>query len=218
MKTIIKKMKSLSSIGFALFGLLTILTSLNVNAQSNSDMDSSAPVYSSGTDALREFIIENLNHPEEAKRNSISGNLIIGCMINKEGKIKNCRILRGINHDCDNEAMRIVKLMGGWQPVLLQGKPVDSYISIPIDFNSDVNSSMIIRGMVVDKSTGLPVENVLVKVGTITKIDGSYCIIVPEKYTALEYSSNGYTTKTELIDKKQSINIEIETENYSDYL
>lgn len=220
MKTVLKKMKSLSLIGFVLF---TLLTPFLVNAQSDSRSYSSAPIYSSGTDVMREFIIENLNYPEEAKRNSISGNLIIGCMINKEGKIENCKVLGGINPEFDKESLRIVQLIDEREPGLQQSKHVNSYISIPIDFNSDVNSSMIIRGKVVDKSTRSPIENVLVKVegtnvGTFTKIDGSYCIIVPEKYTALEYSSTGYATKTELISKNQSINIEIEKEDLSDYL
>ncbi len=61
--------------------------------------------------------IGNLNFPDEAKRQNMTGSLILDVTLNANGTIKNIEILRPSGHAVlDRAAMRIVRLAGPYAP------------------------------------------------------------------------------------------------------
>ena len=220
-------LKSLIYVGV----LLVVAIAFNQNAilaQGNLHGSVSSPVYPGGIKALKEFIDKNLNYPEEAKKAGISGIVQVSYLINKEGRVENIKVMKGISPECDNEALRITHLITGWEPGFQLGKPLNVIVSMPVEFKSDKELKPVIvtgkakvkvTGKVTDKSNGLPLESAFVIVkgtyeGTITNADGSYSLEVPGESQYLEFSSVGYGSKVEQISKHTSINVELENEYF----
>ncbi|MEI7596411.1 MAG: energy transducer TonB [Bacteroidota bacterium] len=93
-----------------------------------------SPTFQGGADSLRNFLIRNVQYPEVAKQNEIHGVVYVGFVIEKDGLISNVKVLRGIGGGCDEEAIRVVKLMPKWNPGYSKGKPVRVSFVVPIKF------------------------------------------------------------------------------------
>jgi protein TonB len=70
------------------------------------------------------ILSENLSYPNEAREKGISGKVVINFIIDEEGKIIQTKILKHVAGGCDEEALRVIKLMPKWKPGIMQGKPV----------------------------------------------------------------------------------------------
>jgi protein TonB len=223
----LKKMKlnlSLKLKAFIYSGVLfTVVFAFNQNAafaQTEFHGSTSVPTYPGGNKALKEFILKNLNYPEEAKKAGISGIVQVNYLVNKEGKVENIKIMQGISPECDNEAIRVTRLITGWEPGVQMGKPLNFMISMPVEFKSDRKlQPTSVTGKITDKSNGLPLENAFVIIkgtnnGTITSSDGSYNIEVRGESQYLEFSSLGYGTKVEPIGNHNTINVELDKEYF----
>ena len=70
-----------------------------------------------------------------ARDKEIQGSVFVTFIVNKDGSINNPTILRGIGSGCDEEAIRVVKLMPNWEPGKIKGKPVPVQYNLPINFN-----------------------------------------------------------------------------------
>lgn len=69
------------------------------------------PGYPGGTEALREFIKQNLRYPEEALKNKIEGTVAVAYEIDQNGNVIDTKIKSGIGHGCNEEAMRVTRLL-----------------------------------------------------------------------------------------------------------
>ncbi len=93
-------------------------------------------VYPNGGFAgVQKYIFENLRYPGEAVDKGIMGKVIIGFSVSKTGEITNVKVRKSVHPLLDAEAIRIVKSMPKWTPGMLDGETVDSYFSLPINFN-----------------------------------------------------------------------------------
>ena len=65
------------------------------------------------------------------------GTSYISFIIKKSGEVTNVKTQKGIPScsSCDEEAMRVVKLMPNWTPGKQQGKEVDVQYVLPIKFS-----------------------------------------------------------------------------------
>lgn len=78
---------------------------------------------------------KNLSYPKEAKKNKIEGKVIVSFVIEKDGSISNVSIVQSVHPSLDEEAVRVVKLLGKFQPAYLEGNPVRFYYKLPITFS-----------------------------------------------------------------------------------
>ena len=69
------------------------------------------PFYEGGIAAMKNFIKNNLVYPELAKKEKIEGTVYIRYTINYKGKVIDTKIISGIGHGCDEEAIRLTKLL-----------------------------------------------------------------------------------------------------------
>lgn len=194
-----------------------VITQNEIKAQ-EMHASNTSPAYPGGKNALKEFISKNLRYPEEVKKSGISGVVEINFTINQEGKVENIRVMKGISVECDAEAIRVTSLISGWTPGVRQGKPVNTTVSMPIEFKGENKlNPAVISGKITEKITGLPVEGVLViikgtNIGSVTLPDGSYRLEVPAESKYLECFGVGYSLKEVPIDYHSLINIELDTE------
>jgi TonB family protein len=98
------------------------------------------PTYPGGDDARIAFMVQNIKYPEQAKKNGIQGKVFVTFVIESDGSISDVKVLRGIGGGCDEEAVRVIKLMPKWNPGMQEGKAVRTQFNIPIKFALDAGS------------------------------------------------------------------------------
>ncbi|MBN1820527.1 MAG: energy transducer TonB [Prolixibacteraceae bacterium] len=92
------------------------------------------PEFSGGMKALQEFVLQNIQYPEIAKRDSITGIVYVQFVINQIGKVSNVEIKKGVHPLLDEEALRVVKMLPAWKPGKVRGKQVDVEFILPVKF------------------------------------------------------------------------------------
>lgn len=92
------------------------------------------PIPPGGMDGLINHFVKNLNYPEVAKKENVQGTVMVTFLIDKEGKVTDPEILRGIGSGCDDEALRIVASMEPWTPGKVDGKIVITRLQLPVKF------------------------------------------------------------------------------------
>lgn len=90
--------------------------------------------YPGGFGELMTFIATNMKYPEEAKENQIQGKVYVSFVIDKQGNVKDVKIIKSPSELLSKEAIRIVKSMKSWIPAYQKGKPVNSRFKLPISF------------------------------------------------------------------------------------
>ena len=69
------------------------------------------PGYPGGPEALKKFIKENLRYPKEASEKKIEGTVAIRFDIDHTGRVTDAKVKHGLGYGCDEEAIRLVKML-----------------------------------------------------------------------------------------------------------
>jgi TonB family protein len=91
------------------------------------------PVYPGGKKALDEFVRVNLRYPEEALKNNVQGSVTVKFDIDAFGKVTDSVVTHGIGYGCDEEALRLVKLLR-YEKKIYRGLHVVFHQTIVIHF------------------------------------------------------------------------------------
>ena len=92
------------------------------------------PTFSMGEEARQKFLSENIKYPDLARENGIQGTVYVTFVVEPDGSLSNVQVLKGIGAGCDEEAIRVVKMMPKWTPGKQRGKNVRVKINMPIKF------------------------------------------------------------------------------------
>lgn len=95
------------------------------------------PEFPGGSNALVNYMSENIKYPVEAKNNNISGKVYVQFVVKTDGSIDDVRVLRGSNKLLNQEAIRVVESMPNWTPGSQRGRTVDVVYNLPITFSLD---------------------------------------------------------------------------------
>lgn len=87
-----------------------------------------------GTQKMKRFIVMNINYPDQARENGISGKVYIDFIITTNGSIRNVQVVRSVEESLDAEAVRMIKSMPNWIPAEYKGESVASKCRLPITF------------------------------------------------------------------------------------
>ncbi len=69
------------------------------------------PEYPGGPKELTKFIYTHLRYPKDAFEANVEGTVYLEYDIDHQGLIVATRILKGLGHGCDEEAVRVVKML-----------------------------------------------------------------------------------------------------------
>ncbi|MEI6575273.1 MAG: energy transducer TonB [Bacteroidota bacterium] len=93
------------------------------------------PQYPGGQDAMMKFMSENIKYPAYCKKSGKQGTVYVSFVVDKNGKVKDVKALKGVYPSLDAEAIRIVKLMPNWKPGSdASGKVVNVAFTLPVSF------------------------------------------------------------------------------------
>ncbi|MGA1582453.1 MAG: energy transducer TonB [Saprospiraceae bacterium] len=69
------------------------------------------PYYVGGLSAMRQFISSHLQYPPEALQGRIEGTVHVRYTLDRTGAVIGARVIAGIGNGCDEEALRVVRLL-----------------------------------------------------------------------------------------------------------
>ena len=92
------------------------------------------PEYPGGVNGLMSFISQNLVYPESAAERSIQGRVVIKFVVTKDGNVANAEVVKSVDPALDAEALRVVSLIKGFTPGVFDGKKVDVWYTLPLNF------------------------------------------------------------------------------------
>lgn len=83
---------------------------------------------------LEKWVYQYLKYPPEAVKNGIQGRVMVEFIINKDGKVSDARVVRGVSPELDEEALKVVNASPKWKPGKHRGEKVRTSITIPVEF------------------------------------------------------------------------------------
>ena len=90
---------------------------------------------------LERWVYQYLKYPESAIINGIQGRVMVEFIIEKDGKVTNVRVVKGVSEELDAEAVKVVSASPKWKPGKVNGNKVRTSISIPVEFRLEKKSS-----------------------------------------------------------------------------
>lgn len=91
--------------------------------------------YPGGMAAFMNDVAKNIRYPAQDQRAGIQGQVLVSFAVDEKGQLKNIKILKSLSSTLDAEAIRVIELVAPkLVPALLDGKPYESILSIPVNF------------------------------------------------------------------------------------
>ena len=86
------------------------------------------PIFPGGDIAILKYIAENTVYPEEAKKNKITGKVIVRFIVEKDCSVSDVTILQSVDPLLDAEAVRVIKSLPKFE------KPAKNEVSQSVSF------------------------------------------------------------------------------------
>jgi len=99
----------------------TIYSSVNKNA-----------MFLNGEKAMYQFIYSKMNFKKIFEDGDVQGFIKIEFIVGKDGSLSNIKVIKSLDQYCDNDAVRVVKLMPKWSPGEINGQKVRTKKQISI--------------------------------------------------------------------------------------
>ncbi len=95
------------------------------------------PSFPGGNEALMQYLRQNLQYPEAARKTNVEAIALVSFTVDKNGDIRNAKSLKNIGYGIDKEALRVVNEMPKWSPAVQNGKPVEMEYTLEVNFKLD---------------------------------------------------------------------------------
>ena len=92
------------------------------------------PLFLGGEAALIKYIDSHIQYPPEAVKNNIQGRVVVQFVVDKTGEIGEVKVVRSVDKDLDEEAVRIVKTLPKFIPGRQNGQAVAVWYTLPVTF------------------------------------------------------------------------------------
>jgi periplasmic protein TonB len=92
------------------------------------------PSYPGGNEEFYKYVEKNMKYPEKAQSEKIAGTVFVSMVIQKNGKLKDIKVVKGVHEELDQEAIRLVSKSGKWLPGKVRNQPVHCEYLVPIKF------------------------------------------------------------------------------------
>ncbi|MBR5639322.1 MAG: TonB family protein [Muribaculaceae bacterium] len=93
------------------------------------------PQFPGGTSGLMNFLSQNIQYPQTAQDNGIQGKVVVQFVVEKNGKVGEVVVVRGVDKDLDKEAVRLCKMLPSFTPGRnSNGDPIRVWYTLPVTF------------------------------------------------------------------------------------
>ena len=98
------------------------------------DVVEEMPSFPGGTEALLNYLSENITYPKECEDVCVQGRVIVTFVVEKDGSISEAKVVKSVYQPLDEEALRVVKGMPKWIPGRMNSEPTRVKYTIPVTF------------------------------------------------------------------------------------
>ena len=84
--------------------------------------------------AFRQYIIENIEFPQDAIDNGLTGIVQVQFVVDLDGSLSQIKILRGVHPIIDKEVLKVIENSPKWEPAFQSGRYVRAMYGISIKF------------------------------------------------------------------------------------
>lgn len=101
-------------------------------------LDYSSAEFLGGRKELIKFLSDNINLPPVVAKDSLSSKSIVRFVIDTNGYVSSITVVKPMTGcpECDEEVIRVIKMMPKWHPARKNGKFIPHYFTLPIEFKS----------------------------------------------------------------------------------
>ncbi len=102
------------------------------------------PVFLNSTDPaqfLEKWVYQYLKYPESSLVKGEQGKVMVEFIVEKDGKISNVRVAKGVSDALDAEAVKVIAASPKWKPGRIKGEKVRTMITIPVEFRLEKKGS-----------------------------------------------------------------------------
>ena len=93
------------------------------------------PQFPGGASEFMKWLTRNLKYPSSAQKHKIKGKVVAQFIVNKDGTVTDIELVQPLNTACDNEVLRVLRMMPKWQAGMMNAKPCRTKVCIPVVFN-----------------------------------------------------------------------------------
>ncbi|MFM2017360.1 MAG: hypothetical protein RL007_1016 [Bacteroidota bacterium] len=96
-----------------------------------------APEFPGGSEAMIKYLQQNVKYPKDGLDSAKSGTVYVEFVVRKTGDVSDVKLVRGIKDypSFGAEAVRVISEMPKWKPGLMDDKPVNFKMVIPVRFS-----------------------------------------------------------------------------------
>lgn len=92
------------------------------------------PQFPGGPLEFIKWLTRNLKYPSSAQNMKVQGKVVAEFIVGTDGSISDVRIAKSLHPLCDEEALRVLRMMPRWTPGIENDKPCRTKVCIPIVF------------------------------------------------------------------------------------
>ena len=92
------------------------------------------PQFVGGDQELYKYLASMIQYPVAAQQKGVQGRVVCQFIIDRNGKVTEPSIVRGVATELDAEAIRVILGMPSWKPGKQKGKTVNVKYTLPINF------------------------------------------------------------------------------------
>lgn len=93
------------------------------------------PQFPGGASEFMKWLTKNLKYPISAQKRMVKGRVVAQFIVNTDGSVSDLELTEHLDTSCDQEVLRVLRLMPKWQAGMMNAKPCRTKVSIPIIFN-----------------------------------------------------------------------------------
>lgn len=93
------------------------------------------PQFPGGASEFMKWLTKNLKYPISAQKRMVKGRVVAQFIVNTDGSVSDLELTEHLDTSCDQEVLRVLRLMPKWQAGMMNAKLCRTKVSIPIIFN-----------------------------------------------------------------------------------
>lgn len=93
------------------------------------------PQFPGGAAEFMKWLTKNLKYPISAQKRMVKGRVVAQFIVNTDGSVSDLELTEHLDGSCDQEVLRVLRMMPKWQAGMMNAKPCRTKVCIPIVFN-----------------------------------------------------------------------------------
>ena len=93
------------------------------------------PQFPGGAAEFMKWLTKNLKYPAVAQKKKVKGRVVAQFIVNTDGSVSDLELTEHLDKACDQEVLRVLRMMPKWQAGMMDAKPCRTKVCIPIVFN-----------------------------------------------------------------------------------